>query len=31
MNTTTKVRAGQGVTLDPNGTTRDGAGLDPHG
>ena len=31
MNTTTQLRAGQGVTLDPNGVTRDGAGLDPHG
>ena len=30
MNTTTQLRAGQGVTLDPNGL-HDGAGLDPHG
>ena len=31
MNTTTQLRAGHGVTLDPNGAPHDGAGLDPHG
>lgn len=31
MNTTTRIRAGEGGYLDPNGIPHDGAGLDPHG